>query len=432
MNINDLKLIFTAADLANDAIIIESLHGIGKSDSVHQFATEQNYFCQDLFLSMMDESDLLGMPRVRMVGTETTTVWAAPDFFVRIIDEAFPQINRISDLVFTDEKFQEFVLATHKDTISRSDLNTLYAQFFNVVDDKLYVTMKNSCVYNKTGRRSVLFLDELNRSALGVRQAALQLILNKELHSHKLPYINGKCTIIIAAINPSDIYQVDELDDALLDRFLHVTLEPDTKEWLSWARATGINQIVQDFIAEKPKMLHYMPVDKSIGATPRSWAKLAAFVDNFDKTPKEVQFTIVKGKIGTELAGQFLQFFNNYSKVVKVEDIEAIVTKEMKRTMDPEVIAKKVAKLIEKQEAIQKNQLAEVLHDKYIINGSGVSSDAMPLLAFLYALEIENLAAFLKPLKDTDHKNYSKLIKVDADLNNKELFRKITTKLVNK
>lgn len=431
MNIKELQYVFQAADKANDSVIVESVHGVGKSDSVKQFAREHDYFCQELFLSMMDTGDMLGIPRTRMVGSETRTVWSETDWFGRITDEAFPQLNHVSDLVFTDDKFREFVLSHHTNEITRSELNTLYAKFYDLIDDRLYVVQKDSTVSSSRGRRSVLFLDELNRSNLDVRQAALQLILNKELHSHKLPYINGKCTIIIAAINPSDIYQVDELDDALLDRFLHVTLEPDTKEWLSWARATGINQVVQDFIAEKPKMLHYMPVDKSIGATPRSWAKLAAFVDNFDKTPKEVHFTIVKGKIGTELAGQFLQFFNNYSKVVKVEDIETIVTKEMKRTMNPEVIAKKIAKLIEKQEAIQKNQLVEVLYDKYIINGSGISSDAMPLLAFLYALEIENLAAFLKPLKNSDHKNYSKLIKVDADLNNKELFRKITTKLVN-
>ena len=433
MNIKELQYVFQAADKANDSVIVESVHGVGKSDSVKQFAREHDYFCRELFLSMMDTGDMIGIPRQKQIGSSTITVWAEPDWFQQIVDEAFPQVNRMSDLVISDAQFAEYLRTVHPhEEIARTQLNDYYANYYNLTNDRLYVIAKDSTVYSSKGRRSVLFLDELNRSNLDVRQAALQLILNKELHSHKLPYINGKCTIIIAAINPSDIYQVDELDDALLDRFLHVTLEPDTKEWLSWARATGINQIVQDFIAEKPKMLHYMPVDKSIGATPRSWAKLAAFVDNFDKTPKEVQFTIVKGKIGTELAGQFLQFFKNYSKVVKVEDIEAIVTKEMKRTMDPEVIAKKVAKLIEKQEAIQKNQLAEVLYDKYVINGSGVSSDAMPFLAFLYALEIENLAAFLKPLKDTDHKNYSKLIKVDADLNNKELFRKITTKLVNK
>lgn len=433
MNIKELQSVFQAADQANDSVIVESVHGVGKSDAVKQFAREHNYYCRELFLSMMDTGDLIGIPRQKQIGTSTITVWAEPDWFQQIVDEAFPQINRMSDLVISDNQFAEYLRSVHHhEEISRTQLNDIYSNHYDLTNDRLHVIAKDSTVYSSKGRRSVLFLDELNRSNLDVRQAALQLILNKELHSHKLPYINGKCTLIVAAINPADIYQVDELDDALLDRFLHVTLEPDAKEWLSWARSANINQIVQDFIAEKPKMLHYMPTDKSIGATPRSWAKLAAFVDHFDKTPKEVQYTIIKGKIGEELAGQFLQFYNNYSKVVKVEDIEALVTKEMKRTTNPEVIAKKVAKLIENQEAIQKNQLAEVLYDKYVINGSGTSADAMPMLAFLYALEIENLAAFLKPRKDADHTNYVKLVKIDDDLNSKALFKKITTKLVSK
>lgn len=433
MTINELQHIISAADMANDSVIIESVHGAGKSDSVKQYARESNMFCRELFLSMMDTGDMIGIPRTRQIGSSTVTVWAEPDWFQQITDEAFPQLNHVSDLAFTDDKFREFVLSHHTKEISRSELNSLYAKFYDLVDDRLYVVQKDSTVSSSRGRRSVLFLDELNRSNLDVRQAALQLILNKELHSHKLPYVNGKCTLIVAAINPADQYQVDELDAALLDRFLYVELKPDTKEWLAWGRANNVNQVVLDFLAEQPTKLHWTPEDGGIGATPRSWAKLAAYMDNITAYPPETHFTIMKGKIGSQLAGQFLSFFNNYSKVVKVEDVEAIVAKRIKRTQNPELIAKDIAKLISNQEPIQKSQLADVLYEKYVKNNESTDAlTSMPLIAFLYALEIENLTFFLKPLKDSDHTNYMKLANFDKDLNNKGLFTRITTKVVNK
>jgi len=377
----------------------------------------------------MDVGDVIGIPRTVTRGSTVTTVWAAPDWHTTITDAAFPQVNRISDLVMPADFSEHLSASHHHAEISRHELNDVYARYYNLNSDELVLVARDSLIYNRTGRRSVLFLDELNRSNLDVRQAALQLILNKELHCHKLPYIQGKCTIIVAAINPSDAYQVDELDAALLDRFLHAELKADAKEWLGWARSNNVNQVVQDFIAEHPDRLHWTPKDNGIGSTPRSWAKLAAYMDNIQGIPQEIHFPIMKGKIGSELAGQFLTFFNNYSKVVKMEDIEALVAKQLKRTQNPEVIAKAIAKVIEKQEAIQKTQLAENLYAKYIVPNTTDAIAAMPAIAFLYAVDIEVLASFLKQQRGSDHDAYMRLAAFDNTLNKKALFTKLTTKV---
>lgn len=429
MNISEAKLLLGAAELANDSVIFEGKHGVGKSDIIKQYSRENNYFCQELFLSLFDTGDLAGIPRSVLIGTTPTTVWAAPDWFVSITDAAFPQVNRISDLVMPTDFAEHLSASHHHAEISRHELNDIYARFYSLNSDELVLVARDSLIYNRTGRRSVLFLDELNRSNLDVRQAALQLILNKELHCHKLPYIQGKCTIIVAAINPSDAYQVDELDAALLDRFLHAELKADAKEWLGWARSNNVNQVVQDFIAEHPDRLHWTPKDNGIGSTPRSWAKLAAYMDNIQSVPQEIHFPIMKGKIGSELAGQFLTFFNNYSKVVKLEDIEALVAKQLKRSQNPEVIAKAIAKVIDKQEAIQKTQLAENLYAKYIVPDTTDAVAAMPAIAFLYAVDIEVLASFLKQQRGSDHDAYMRLATFDNTLNKKALFTKLTTKI---
>lgn len=429
MTLTEFPHVLKAAEMANDTVIVESLHGIGKSDSIKQFAEMQNYHLEELFLSMMDTGDLIGIPRTKQIGTSTITAWAEPDWFQRITDAAFPQIVRISDLAFTDATFGEHLHSSYKhEEITRTELNSMYARFYDLPDDRLHLVSRTSTVSCAKSRKSILFLDELNRSNLDVRQASLQLVLNKEIHCHKLPYVNGEPTFIVAAINPSDLYQVDELDAALLNRFCKVELQPDLKSFLTWGRETKLNQVVLDYLAENPTKLHWQPSDGGIGATPRSWAKLAAYMERIDSIPPEVRFTIFKGKLGAEIGGQFLQFFNNYSKVIKVEDIETLVAKQMKKSQNPEVIAKAIEKLISKQEAIQQTQLAELLYAKYI-NKDRTATEAMPAIAFFYALPLEVLATLLKSKRNTDQPTYLKLAEFDLELNGKKLFTKITTQV---
>lgn len=47
------------------------------------------------------------------------------------------------------------------------------------------------------------------------------------------------------------------------------------------------------------------------------------------------------------------------------------------------------------------------------------------LLAYMYALEIEICVAFLKGFRKDDPAGYKKLVELDAELNGKELFKRI-------
>ena len=306
-------------------------------------------------------------------------------------------------------------------TISREKLNELYCAFKGIHSGELELHKQFDTVGYLKGKPSVLFLDEINRANSDTRNACMQLILEKELHCHKLPFVNGKQTMIVAAANPTDGYQVDELDPALLDRFLTIDAEVDVGAWLSWAGDTGINDVVRSYIAENPTRLHYTPKSGK-GATPRSWAKLAAFMDSAESIPQEVLYPILSGKIGSELGSQFLSFYNNYSKVIKMEDIEALIAKKHKPTSKIEATAKHVAKLIEKQEAIQKQELANQFLNKYV---DLPATDALPMLAYLYSLELEIVNSLLKSYKESDNENYMKLAKIDGELNQKALFKRI-------
>ena len=311
-------------------------------------------------------------------------------------------------------------------TITRDQLNTWYLEYIGDKTNRLLIHLQNLVSYKKA-QRSVLFIDEMNRAATDALNASLQLILDKRLNDHLLPIVNGQDTFVVAAINPDDQdYTVNTFDPALMDRFVFATVEADASSWLSdYARPNKVNSIVRDFIAEHPDRIHFTPKNGGIGATPRSWTALAQFVDKFESLPIEVHFPVIKGCIGQELGGQFLAYYNQYSKVVKADDIIALVQKKAKRTKNPETIATSVAKLIKDQEVIQKTELSEQLYDQFI--DSKNPEDALPLISYLYALDLEILNSFLSSKKETP--KYAALAALDDSLNNKDLFRKVVTKL---
>ena len=373
MNITEAKGVFLPAYYADDTVIMKGVHGIGKSDVVKAFAEENDFRMETLFLSHQEVGDLIGMPRTIEEDGEILTAWTKPVWFQRIVKAA------------------------------------------------------------EQGKRTVLFLDELNRAPIDVRQTALQLVLERQIHEHILPKdSDNRRTFIVAAINPSDDYQVDELDTALLDRFLSLDVEADVKAWLDWSLKRNVNQIVRDFIIDNPTKLWWQPAesehDSNIGASPRSWTKLATFIDNIDDIPGELHFPIIKGKIGPELGGQFLSHLKNYAHLVRVQDIEVLVkklTKNGTKTVHIEKIGDAIAELTKKTEAIQKRDLVDQLVEKYISDGKNPKpNETLPLMGMLYSVPIETLNGFLSTFK-TDKPNYAKLRDIDKELNNKGLFMKV-------
>ena len=428
MNILSASKIVNAAALADHTVIISGAHGCGKSSIVKQYAKESGKHCVELFLSHMEMGDVLGLPRTSEVAGVLTTTWSAPDWIQAIINRAFPAEVALEDLNFGDEAFKKFVINSSSierlhHAIPRATLNALYCEFYGLFNDQLHLISNQTNITFKKAQECVLFLDELNRAPIDVRQGTMQLILEKELHCHKLPFINGKQTQIVAAINPAGDYQTDELDPALLDRFVFIEVEADAKIWLEYARARNLNDIVRAYIAEHPKdIFTYSSAGKeALGATPRSWEKLADFMNVIDKIQPEIQFDIFKGIVGTATASKFLQFFNNYSKVIKLADVEKAITKAKKKDPSLSYVSAEIAKLLEKQEAIQKMEMAEQFYAKYI---NKTDDAAYPLLAYLYSMDIELLAAFLKQQKANDMTNFNKLAKLDEP-NGKELFKKV-------
>jgi hypothetical protein len=103
------------------------------------------------------------------------------------------------------------------------------------------------------GTRGLLYLDELNRAPLDVRQAVFQLVQEWRMHTHELP----EGWYIASAINPDNgQFQVETLDIAMLRRFCQIKITPDHRDWIRWGEEYGIRKAFLKCISDNPKLLY--------------------------------------------------------------------------------------------------------------------------------------------------------------------------------
>lgn len=156
----------------------------------------------------------------------------------------------------------------------------------------------------------VLFLDELNRAAPEVMQAAFQIVLDRELNGWKL----HPETRVLSAVNIGSSYVVNEMDPALLRRFWTVDLDPTKSDWLKWARdVKKMNETIIEFIQQDDSWLRAPQGAnlEDVHPTPASWERLndsliaAGVID----TPDDPIFrSMCLGFIGIEATSKFVEF----------------------------------------------------------------------------------------------------------------------------
>ena len=173
----------------------------------------------------------------------------------------------------------------------------------------------------------VLFLDEVDRATLEVRQGIFELCDSRKLAGHTL----HPDTLIFAAVNGGThagaaSYQVGEMDPAELDRYTVFDVEPSIDDWISWA-VDNCDALVTDFIRNNTEHLEHNddPEPNKVYPSRRSWARFsdtvseAALLEAGQSNP--TVFALASAYLGFEAAVSFNDFVANYSKVVTVSDV---------------------------------------------------------------------------------------------------------------
>lgn len=169
----------------------------------------------------------------------------------------------------------------------------------------------------------VLFLDEVDRATLEVRQGIFELTDSRKLNGHVL----HDDTVIFAAVNGGEHgaqYQVGEMDPAELDRWTVFDVEPTVDDWLSWAKEAGISDEVWNFINQNHNHLEHKDdfEPNKVYPSRRSWERLDECLTNgelFDE--HNSLYHLTTAFVGFEAAVAFRDFVVNFDKQVTVDDI---------------------------------------------------------------------------------------------------------------
>ncbi len=171
----------------------------------------------------------------------------------------------------------------------------------------------------------VLFLDEVDRATIEVRQGIFELTDSRKLNGHHL----HEDTLIFAAINGGEHgaqYQVGDMDPAELDRWTVFDVEPSVEDWLEWGKE-NVSQITWDFINQNRQHLEHNDEFEPNKVYPsrRSWDRFDEAVNKAGVLDNEgdalMLFNLATAFVGFEAAVAFQDFVTNYERQVTVEDI---------------------------------------------------------------------------------------------------------------
>lgn len=98
----------------------------------------------------------------------------------------------------------------------------------------------------------VLLIDDANRADDRILRGIMQLLQNYELVSWRLP---PRWQIVLTANPDGGDYSVTPMDDAMLTRLAHVTLEFDVAAWARWAEANNVDPRGIDFVLTCPEAI---------------------------------------------------------------------------------------------------------------------------------------------------------------------------------
>lgn len=266
------------------SVLLESNHGLGKSEVVAQAAAEMSILLNkpfgfiDFRLAQCEVGDLIGMMRHTPEG-------------------------EVTRLVFKDGiKVEEIVLAKN---VTIHDLAEWFPQ-----DPDSY---------------GYLFLDELFRAPRDLQNAVMELALDYRYHFKELP-IGWR---VVAASNDNmDVYAGSFPDPALYDRFLKIKFKPTVPEWLKYAEDHKVHRAVTTYVNKFPSDL--MPENIEPGVicpSPRSWVFLSDclhyMAENGGDPMKDLNYLTLlsKGYLGDTISINFIEYIRKNYKIFNAEDI---------------------------------------------------------------------------------------------------------------
>ena len=165
--------------------------------------------------------------------------------------------------------------------------------------------------YEANSQPTIIHFEELNRAPQFVRNAALQILLEREIGEFKF---NGNVIMMASGnLGDEDGTDVEEFDSALNNRLIHVSHTLSVEEWLGDFASESCHKLITSFIKAHPEQMYKTSDNTKAYATPRSWTMLSKFITanwGQDASPKDflpLLKEVATGYIGNS-AMKFIQY----------------------------------------------------------------------------------------------------------------------------
>lgn len=128
----------------------------------------------------------------------------------------------------------------------------------------------------------IIHFEELNRSHLSVRNAALQILLDRQIGT-KFKFNENVFMCASGNIGEDDGTEVDEFDNALYNRLCVIEHIMEIDEWVSQFAEKEVHPSIIDYVKNNPSSSLTLPSADSVFktyATYRSWTFLSDFIQS--------------------------------------------------------------------------------------------------------------------------------------------------------
>lgn len=278
MKLSDAYSLVKSSIKQNVPVMLWGPPGIGKSSLIHQIAKEFGRNVVDLRLAQLEPTDLRGVP---MPNRDTMRAeWYLPAFWPTAAKEK-----------------------TTREVIDENG-------------QKISVEVQPGDGVDGPG---IVFLDEIEKAPVSVKNASLQLVLDRCVGAYRLP---NDWAIVCAGNREEDGTFSAPLGKALENRMIHLDIEADVEAWAAWARENDVSEDIIGFLHFKPELLYKQTEDHAF-PTPRSWV-LGSTLFLSAKKERE-QKDLLSAAVGKGAAQEFVV----WSKVYKSVDPEAVFAGQM-------------------------------------------------------------------------------------------------------
>jgi ATP-dependent Lon protease len=166
-------------------------------------------------------------------------------------------------------------------------------------------------------RPTIVLFDEFNRAQLAQRNASLQ-ILNERRLGENFKFNDNVLMVACGNLGEDDNCDVDELDDAMKNRFITIKHEETLKEWIKDFGKENVHNSIIRFLKGNEEFFYRKDneFDDSF-ATPRSWTNLSGYIEeNYGLNSKIEDFIedmriIARGYIGETSSQRFVRFLDD-------------------------------------------------------------------------------------------------------------------------